>query len=184
MPRARALSGDLTLIRPMLEVKREEIVAYLAAIDQPYREDRSNADTRFTRNRIRHELLPMLAREYSPGVVDSLLRLASVGGDAQRLIESLAEEFCEWAVDESDSGFVVDCRALFGKDRHLVREVMIALWRRRGWPMRDMGYVEWNRLADMAASDVASKQVFPGAIVAERSGDRLMLAPADEQETR
>ena len=48
------------LIRPLLTVTRDEIIAYLAALNQPFREDSSNADPRFTRNRIRHELLPLL----------------------------------------------------------------------------------------------------------------------------
>ena len=63
---------------------------YLAALDQPYREDATNADLRFTRNRIRHELLPLLERDYSPAVVDSLLRLGTLAADAQRVIERLA----------------------------------------------------------------------------------------------
>jgi hypothetical protein len=110
------------------------------------------------------------------------LRLASVAGDSQRLIESMADKLCSRAIDESNpQRLAVDCSMLAGQDRHLVREVMVALWRRCGWPMRDMGFVEWNRLADLVAGTAARKQVFPGAITAERTGDRLMLAPADQQ---
>ena len=45
-------------------------------LNQPYCNDATNADRTLTRNRIRHELLPLLARDYTPGVVDSLLRTA------------------------------------------------------------------------------------------------------------
>jgi tRNA(Ile)-lysidine synthase len=180
MSRVRSLGPDVTLVRPILEIKREEVIAYLTAINQPYREDHTNADTRFTRNRIRHELVPLLAREYAPGVVDSLVRLAAVAGDAQRLIEWMAEKLCDRVVDHAnESRVTVDCQALSGQDRHLVREVLIAVWRRQGWPMRAMGFAEWNRLAEMVAASVECKHVFPGAVTAERTGEQLVLTPTD-----
>jgi len=68
--------GTATLIRPLLEIRRGELVDYLDDLAQPYRSDASNADVRFTRNRIRHELLPRLAEQFNSAVVDALLRLA------------------------------------------------------------------------------------------------------------
>ncbi len=52
------------------------MLAYLRAIDQPARHDASNDDPRFTRNRIRHELLPLLARDYNRRIAGVLARLA------------------------------------------------------------------------------------------------------------
>ena len=63
------------LERPWLGVGRAEILAYLAALAQPWREDASNADTRFTRNWIRHEVMPPLLARF-PGLETSLARLA------------------------------------------------------------------------------------------------------------
>ena len=69
-PRRRVLSPTprLTLVRPLLGVSRHEIRDYLAALNQPFREDASNADLSRTRARIRHDLLPRLAAEYNPQV--------------------------------------------------------------------------------------------------------------------
>ena len=66
IPRCRRLSPAVTLIRPLLEVRRAELVDYLASLGQSYREDSSNLDRRFTRNRIRHDLLPQLAKDFNP----------------------------------------------------------------------------------------------------------------------
>ena len=57
------------------------MLAYLAALEQPFRQDATNEDRKYTRNRIRHELLPQLSREYSPAIVESLLRLAGLAAD-------------------------------------------------------------------------------------------------------
>ncbi len=59
---------DCPVVRPLLEVSRAEIEQYLQLLEQPWREDRTNSDTKLTRNRIRHELLPVLERDYNPSI--------------------------------------------------------------------------------------------------------------------
>ena len=66
-------SGGEQLIRPLLTTPRKEIEAYLAYYGLPYREDRSNGDDSFARNRVRHQVIPVL-EELCPGFV---LRAAS-----------------------------------------------------------------------------------------------------------
>src|SRR5690606_27803608 len=60
----RLLSPAVTLIRPLLDVSRAEILAYLRAEGQPYRDDEHNLEPRFLRSRIRHQLLPLLEADY------------------------------------------------------------------------------------------------------------------------
>ena len=62
-PRTGARSA---LVRPLLTVSRQEVIAYLRAAGQAWREDETNRDPAFTRNRIRHELLPLLP-DVQPG---------------------------------------------------------------------------------------------------------------------
>lgn len=71
-----------TILRPFLETRRAEIAAWLREIGQPWREDASNEDRGFTRNRIRHELLPQLA-EYNPRVEEQMARLATLARDEE-----------------------------------------------------------------------------------------------------
>lgn len=66
------------LIRPLLGVSRQAIEAHAAAHRIPHREDRSNVDRRILRNRIRHELLPLLRSEYQPATNDVLVRTAGL----------------------------------------------------------------------------------------------------------
>jgi len=65
-----------------LSATRREIEAYLRAIAQPWREDSTNRDTAYTRNRIRHELLPALA-DYNPGIRCQLAHLAALARDEE-----------------------------------------------------------------------------------------------------
>ncbi len=72
------------VVRPLLGVSRSEIMRYLKEHDIPWREDPSNQDLTFVRNRIRHEVLPYL-KKINPQIVASLCRTASImGAEAQR----------------------------------------------------------------------------------------------------
>lgn len=66
----------VTLIRPLMEVSRDEILKFLREHRIPYREDATNQSQQFLRNRIRRRLLPLLEKEFNPKVRQSLCRLA------------------------------------------------------------------------------------------------------------
>jgi tRNA(Ile)-lysidine synthase len=75
--------GHGEIVRPLLGVRRCELQRYLADLKQPWREDSSNADSRFTRNRVRSLVLPLLAREFNPAVAESLGELAEIARDEE-----------------------------------------------------------------------------------------------------
>lgn len=77
---AKPLTGRI--IRPLLGVRREQIEAYLREQSQPWREDSSNADTHHTRNRIRHELMPVL-RTYNPNVDQAFANIAELAREEE-----------------------------------------------------------------------------------------------------
>jgi tRNA(Ile)-lysidine synthase len=69
---------DKHVIRPLLGWRHAELEAYLRELGQTWREDVTNLDLQHMRNRIRHELLPLLVRDYNPGIVEALARTAEV----------------------------------------------------------------------------------------------------------
>lgn len=77
--RSRDGASEVVLVRPLLGVARQETEAYCASHGLAPRYDSSNQEQRFTRNRIRHSLMPQL-RRYNPAVTQALLRLASTVG--------------------------------------------------------------------------------------------------------
>ncbi len=74
--------GGGRVVRPMLEVRRAEIEAYLRERQQPWREDGSNADLSLTRNRVRHELMPVL-RDFNPRIDVLLARTAAIAREEE-----------------------------------------------------------------------------------------------------
>jgi len=72
--------GDVCgeIIRPLLGIRRRELEQYLKDIGQGWREDSSNADDAFTRNRVRQLVVPLLEKEFNPAVVENLAELAAI----------------------------------------------------------------------------------------------------------
>jgi tRNA(Ile)-lysidine synthase len=70
------VSGEI--VRPLLAVRRRDLEQYLKDIGQVWREDSTNADDRFTRNRVRKLVVPLLEHEFNPGVSENLSELAEI----------------------------------------------------------------------------------------------------------
>lgn len=89
--RGMSFRGPGSRIRPLLEISRGEIEAYLRERGLEHREDASNRDTTFLRNRIRHELLPLL-EQYNPAIRQRLVATAAILADEDDLLEQLAAD--------------------------------------------------------------------------------------------
>lgn len=83
---------DRRIIRPLLEAHRGEIEDYLAYHAISSRQDETNGDPRYTRNRIRHHLIPLIEREYNPAFTDALLRLAAGAREDEACLTQFAQE--------------------------------------------------------------------------------------------
>ncbi|MFM1919799.1 MAG: hypothetical protein RLZZ303_1433, partial [Candidatus Hydrogenedentota bacterium] len=84
--------GGLPVIRPLLGVARDQARAWLRSEGLPWREDPSNENADFVRNRVRNALLPMLREDFNPEVEDALARLADMARDDDQLLRALAGE--------------------------------------------------------------------------------------------
>jgi tRNA(Ile)-lysidine synthase len=160
----RPVGGGVRLVRPLLSVTRAEILAYLVAEKIAYRVDSSNADVRFTRNRIRHDLLPMLAREYNPAIVEVLQRLGRQADDWHRAItQRVAELLAEIERPRAGAVIVLARPALAELDAMWIREIARAVWRREHWPQGAMTFDDWDRVVQVARGELP-RHDFPDGV--------------------
>ncbi len=82
----------MQIIRPLLEVTHAQVIEYLRKNKTPWREDASNRDRQFLRNRIRLEILPLLEKRLNPGVRNALVRFAKVFAEEHRWMDNQARE--------------------------------------------------------------------------------------------
>jgi tRNA(Ile)-lysidine synthase len=184
IPRFRQLGKGATLVRPLLDVTREEVLAYLADIGQEYRDDATNRDVGLARNRIRHQLLPLLAGDFNPHVRDALRRLSQFAGEAQDVLAAQAAAIADRAARCIAGGYEIDPAGVAGVSDLIARYALIYLWQQAGWPQQDMGFKEWDELLSIvrapsgdeplatasAGSASPSRRHFPGGVSAEKVG--------------
>ena len=86
---------DGKYIRPLLRFNRTEIETFLASIDIIPRQDSTNKDTHFLRNRIRHELIPLLENKYNPNIRIGLSRTVEIIGAESAFLDEMTREAFE-----------------------------------------------------------------------------------------
>jgi tRNA(Ile)-lysidine synthase len=145
----REVEPGIRLIRPMLTVSRTEVIAYLRAMNQPWREDATNRDVAFTRNRIRHELLPLLT-SFNPSIAESLARTASQAEEVYSEIEREASDaLTDAELPRAGRVVVLDAASMLDSADFRIRELFHLLWQREGWQVGDMTHEHWQRLVDV-----------------------------------
>ena len=174
IPLVRSTESGCRLIRPMLSIRRTLIESYLSEIGQDFRTDATNTDTEFTRNWLRHNMLPQLRTQFGDRVDSSLLRLVEQAGEIEQTIEELAGRLLDQAILDTQTDSVrLNTRVMADQPVHLVRELFHLVWRRQQWPRQGMGYSEWNRLAELARK--GGNADFPGGIRARHSSAGLLV---------
>jgi tRNA(Ile)-lysidine synthase len=124
------------VIRPLLDIRRDELRAYLNGLQQPWREDVTNQDTSRTRARIRHKVLPLLETDFEPVVVERLGRLASLAREEEVFWRAFEQERFAALVSLDATGrvsiSVVDLLSPFPSlaPNHLSEGAQLALTRR------------------------------------------------------
>jgi tRNA(Ile)-lysidine synthase len=173
------IADGIEVVRPLLQATRREVLVYLRDRGQGFRIDTSNQDLHFTRNRIRRELLPHLAEHYNPAIVSVLCRMAEQSAEAFADCERLAAD-CLAESERPRAGLILvfEAAKLASQPRSLVREVFRMVWSRESWPLGEMGYGEWNRLAALVAG-TASAVDLPGRIRARRRGTVVQIGSVE-----
>src|SRR5262249_40090429 len=111
-------------VRPLLDVRRAKIEAYLRAHEIPWVDDQSTFDTRMLRNRIRHEVLPFFSRVVEPSLVEQLCRSATLVRSMVEDLEAAAGRELRRLGREEAGGWVLPMPELGSLPRELAAETV------------------------------------------------------------
>ncbi len=86
------------IVRPLMRLKRSDIIEFLEANGLRYVSDTSNLDPKYLRNRIRHHLIPLLQTSYNPKIIETLNRLASIVSLEEKWMDEIIQPIFTAAV--------------------------------------------------------------------------------------
>ena len=162
------------IVRPLVDITRRELRRYLSERAISFREDASNADVAIPRNRIRHELLPVLKERFSPGIVETLGRQAEIAREDAEYFDAIVASELRRVIRKTDDGLAIDLPTLAAYPpaiaRRLVRRAMELVA-----PGRFLGFDAVESVLDLTDKNCEKGQIdAPGQRV-ERCGETLVL---------
>ena len=165
------------VVRPLIDVSRADVRAYVHERGLAFREDETNRDLAIPRNRVRHELLPYLEREFSPGIVEVLAREAAISRDDEDRLQIEAIDLARTVVlMNDDERLELDTDALTSLHPALASRVArIALSRFAG--ERFVGFDHVNALLEFARGGSGAALSLPRQQAVHRGG-RIVLQPS------
>jgi tRNA(Ile)-lysidine synthase len=168
---------DDGIVRPLLDVTRAEIEAFLLARGNAWREDSTNASPRFARNRIRHSLLPQLVREWNPAIEETLANTADWALAEEAYWKDETARLALGCLRDDGAAVLAPVEALaslpVAAGRRLVR---YAMERAKG-NLRSIGLDHVDRALEMARAANGHGRVQAPGIGITRSFDWIRFAP-------
>ena len=153
------------VIRPMLEITRTDVLAFLEEYSIPHVEDSSNAENDFLRNRIRHHVMPLLQQENPKFSMDLTAMAAGLRQD---------EMFLDDAVPDTDDVHALRILAPALQSRAISRFLIKS-------GVKEPSRANISSVTDLIYADNPSARVnLPGGVIIERNYDKLRVAPATE----
>lgn len=174
-------SGGATLIRPLLDCSREEILAYLGRRKIPWQEDSTNRDPRYARNRIRHEVIPLLKEALNETVIDALSRLSILARDALQLLEAEGSRIYREGQGEGSPSGQIRVEAWGERSPSVIGEALRIAYTMAGGRGRDFSNEMVVGLIEAIRSGEASYETtWPGAIPVRLKDGRLLVGGGRE----
>ncbi len=170
-----AKDDGIWVIRPLLEVTRQETGAYCSAHNLHPCKDTSNDQVRFLRNRIRLELIPLL-RQYNADIDSALLRLADLAGEDADFIDEQAAAICYTAVTSEGCLTCLDSGKLRGLPLALQRRVFRIILEREYGSLKNIEATHIDSLVRLLFSDTGRSVNLPGGKVIANERNRMVMA--------
>jgi tRNA(Ile)-lysidine synthase len=177
------------VVRPLIEVRRAELRAFLVHREQAWREDISNRDTRRLRARLRLDLLPRLAEKYNSAIVERLNCLGDLAREDERLWSVLVEDRFRALATRDEEGISLGIADLFSPLRlapeeeralsqRLVRRILEELrGSRSGITARHV-----HDVLHLARESSSGRRIRLPGVVVEKAFERLLFSAAPTSE--
>lgn len=174
IPPMRPLDGAF-IIRPLIETWRQGVEEYLAGMKVSARQDASNLLSKFLRNRIRHELIPLL-KKYNPNIKEVLARSAQNFSYDYEVLADVVEKSCKGCVKVSAGSVTVDLKRIKNKRPGIRRGILRKAIEAAKGSLRGIDYSHIEDIEDLISAQKGAMDL-PGRIRVRRSKGSLILAP-------
>ncbi len=181
----RVFADDIRFVRPLLCVRRDEIIEYLQKRNLKWRQDHTNADCTYRRNYIRHRLLPALQQDCTVSVVEQLSELARSARGFYSLVCSRADKVWPELADCAGEKIALDSKMFLAQSQPVRVELIRRSLTSIGSGERDITQHHYEMILQLAEQDVGGRKIeLPGAFVVGAEYGKLIFARPQKSEIR
>ena len=158
------------IVRPLLCLKRSEIELYCRERNLQPRTDESNSDVAYYRNRVRHELIPLVQQRFNPSLTDTLCRTAEILAEGQQFIHQyVMERLTGWALHQG-TGYRLDAAVFSCLPAAVQRELLMVLLEQLRGDTRGISFTHIEQIRQLFLHDNGLRRIdLPGAWQARKS---------------
>ncbi len=176
MSPVKVMNG-LTIIRPLIEVPRREIENFIKEKNLFFRHDSSNDEIDFTRNRIRHELIPYLEDKFNPNVKEVLVNMAENLRCENEFLEKLARRKLKGIVKKNKSrDTILDIKKFKKQPEAIQKRICRAAIEQIRGNLRRLTYQHWREVKELVDNRPSNSIVdLPGGVNVVKNKDRIVF---------
>ncbi len=166
------------VIRPLLDFSREDILGYLQKHHFPYRVDRSNLEDKYTRNKVRQQLLPAFTKIFGGAALDNINRAGQIISAQEDFLRGYVVKQLERDITTTPFGKIaLDLKRFSGYDDFVKRLAVVYCFERLTGSMREFDSAAAERVVGL--SDGEGQVDLKSKVIAEVAGRRLYLYRKD-----
>jgi tRNA(Ile)-lysidine synthase len=177
---AKAQRSNLLVIRPLLDITREETANYCQKHQLEPRVDSSNLLPSFFRNRLRLHLLPLL-RQYNPSIDQALLRLADIAKEDNAFIEQQASGLWDEVARQENNAIYLDKKQMAGLPIALQRHLLRVAVTRLAGDVRDIEASHIEAARSLLNKPAGKISALPHDLICQGGYHELVVASTAEQ---
>jgi len=168
---------DGKYIRPLLEVSRAEIEEYCRKNKLEFRVDRTNQESCYTRNKIRHLLIPFIAKEFNPNISETLVRMAEILREEEDFLQGICAEISAKICRAKEDLVEIEKAGFLSCHRAVKRRILRLSLEKLQHGLQELQLSHIDGVIDLVeSSSVGSMLYLPGNILAYHDYDVLRLS--------
>ncbi|MGM0438432.1 MAG: tRNA lysidine(34) synthetase TilS [Bacillota bacterium] len=169
--------GKYKIIHPLLSISRDEIEGYCKKENLNPRYDKSNEETIYTRNKIRHNIIPYIEKEINPSLKDVIKRMAGIVKEEDDYLEELAKQnFSNIVIEEKNDEIILDFNKFDSLDEVIKRRIIFNTIYKLKEVKADIYLKHYREIKKLFTSNSTNKMIdLPDKIKVKRLYEKLII---------
>lgn len=183
IPTRRRLTKTAFVVRPLINITKDELIEYANQRELQWVEDKTNDELIYTRNKIRNVLIPEIVSNYNPNFVNTIERTSSIIKSANQFVSDYTEANFKKIFITSNQGFVEINSQFLASYAEIIQNEMVRKTLSRFFAYHHAPYELTERIAELTSKNVNTKVEISSNLYALKERGKIIIQKEEKVET-